>query len=280
MNNITKIGNGLLLVDYSNIVHKAMWVNQRLTYKGTFTGGLYGFIKQLISTLERYINIDNIVVCKDSSPYIRKKLLPTYKGDRKGYDEESLMKLQQSKSLVDEFLNICNIQIAEFKGHEADDIIAQYCKNYYLKFYNLIIKSNDNDLFQLLKKNIIIERNKGKFINLQQFEDEYNISPQQWIDVIALKGSHNAVSGIFGVGIKTALKIVKNQDLFDKYYADNKDMIDLNRKLIGLPYQKLNINLVKPQSYNKKQLRLFLASYGIRINVNDIYDNLRKIYSE
>ncbi len=268
MNKIKKIGN-LLLVDYNNIMYKAIFANLRLTYKGSFTGGVYGFIKQLIFSCNKN-NINKIVVCKDSAPYIRKQILPDYKGDRKEKDEEFLLRLSQSKKFIDEFLSICNIQIDEFQGYEADDIIAQYCLKYCLSVNKIIIKSNDDDLFQLLKKNIVLDRGKENYYTLDDFTKEYSIPTCKWIDVIALKGSHNNVKGINKVGIKTALKIVKDQDLFDKYYADYEQLINLNRSVIKLPYDKLNIKLLDNKKIDFKNLRMFLSNLGIRITIDEI----------
>ena len=270
MKKINKIGDTLLLVDYNNIMHKSCHVYKRFTHKGKFTGGVYGFIKQLLTSCEAN-KPTHIVMCKDSPPYLRKEFFPDYKGDRKKLDEEYFMKLEQSKKFINEFLDTMNIQIEEHKGHEADDIIAQICKTHSLLFNKIIVKSNDDDLFQLLNNKVVLERNKGAIYTLKDFKFDYDLKSTQWIDVIALKGSHNAVPGISGIGIKNAVKIVKNKDLFDKYYPDYKNLIDRNRKLIKLPYHKLNIKVDRAIcEVDAKRLRLFLAELAINIRVEDI----------
>lgn len=266
----------LLLIDYNNIMHKSIHVNSRLTYKGKFTGGVYGFIRQLISTAEDF-SVNHIIACKDSPPYIRKELFPDYKANRPKNDEVFFMKMTQTKSFIDEFLYLSGIQLEEHQGFEADDIVAKSCELYNFKFNKIYVKSNDDDLYQLLRfKNITLLRNKGSKYTYDDFINEYDITPLDWIKVNALRGSHNNIPGIKGVGIKTALKIVKDIDLWDKYYADYEQMIELNKKLIKLPYGNLSIP-IKKLSYNRMELIKFLRNTGIRISITEIENLLRRL---
>lgn len=267
----------LLIVDFSNIVCRNIFVHKRLTSKGKFTGGLYGFTNNLLTSCEEF-DITNVVIALDSKPYIKSEQYIDYKSNRQK-DEEFIMKLSQSTSLIKEMLGILDIQAIVIKGHEADDIIAQLVINNYLSFKSIIINSNDDDLFQLLKNNVYLNRGKT-LVSKNSFIEEYELQPNQWIDVISLKGSHNNVKGIKGVGIKTALKIVKDQLLFDKYYIDHKDLIDRNRKLVKLPYIKLpSMKLKHPVVFDKSNLILFLEKYGMRnININKFERCLKNIY--
>lgn len=277
MKKFNKLGKSLLLADYSNILYKYIHVNARLTHKGKFTGGAYGFINELLKAIKEHSS-DYLVVCKDSKPYVRKEIYSEYKGNRK-QDEIFVMKLAESKKWVDQFLNIMNFKDEEIKGYEADDLIAQYCKSYSILFDKIVIKSNDDDLFQLLKNKIILDRGKKGIYTLDNFTSQYGIHPLKWIDVIALAGSHNNVEGIRRVGPKTALKIVKDKDLFDGYYEDYRDMIERNRNLIRLPYKKLPIKaLTNINKVNVKELRLFLAELGITLSVDGVIDTTKGLY--
>ena len=70
-----------LLIDYNNLLWRSIAVNGNLSFEGTFTGGLYGFVRQLCVYL-RDSKPRNVAVVADSPPYLRKQEFDGYKGDR------------------------------------------------------------------------------------------------------------------------------------------------------------------------------------------------------
>lgn len=257
----------LLLVDYSNTVLRSLAVNSGLTWEGVCTGGLYGFITQLASTINKY-NPTHIVVCKDYPPYFRKQLYPDYKEDRKTaekpdwYDSRSATYM-----MVDNFLKLMGITPWASKGHEADDLIAHITKELHYDYDNIFILSNDDDLFQLLNyANVTLLKKSGN-MTYKKFKEEFpTLEPQQWITVTAMTGTHNNITGIPRCGLKTAIKWL-NQLITPAKMLENEELIKRNKALISLPIdtQQFPIQLVTPVRpvVNTRQIIRYTSQYGI-----------------
>ncbi|MCH7515808.1 MAG: hypothetical protein IIB08_01550 [Bacteroidetes bacterium] len=131
----------MLLIDYMNLVYRAAFANFDLSYKGNFTGGIYGFINMISSSVNRF-DVDRVIVCKDMKPYHRTEFYPAYKANRlTEMEEDTITKLSQTKKYIDELLEIFRVPIAAEVGHEADDFIGKYCKRMG-KSYQIFIMSN------------------------------------------------------------------------------------------------------------------------------------------
>lgn len=261
----------LLLVDYSNTVLRSLAVNHELTWNGICTGGLYGFITQLTATINKY-NPTHIVVCKDSPPYFRKQLYPDYKEDRKATEKPSWYDHRTiTYKMVDKFLELVGIIPWESKGHEADDLIAHMTKELHSAYDNIYILSNDDDLYQLLGYQNVTLLKKAGNMNYPAFKREYPmLEPQDWIQITAMTGTHNAVKGIERCGLKTAIKWFEyelNTGLAHKKVMDNRELIERNKKLIQLPLSSDDhpISSVIPASLNinTRKIIRYMSQYGI-----------------
>jgi len=198
----------LLLVDFNNLLYRSVFAHQGLSHGGTFTGGVYGFIDMVSSTANRY-GCGRIVVCHDNKPYLRSKFYPEYKADRikSSIDDDGLMQVAIARKQILKFIKRFKIPTAQGIGMEADDMIGEFCK-FSEAFQNIIIMSNDSDLYQLLNGRVFLAKTGGLYGIKDFFTDWPNISPEDWPRCVALKGSHNGVAGIKGVGDKTAYKVV------------------------------------------------------------------------
>ena len=214
----------VLLVDFSNLLYRATFANKTLTHQGIFTGGVYGFLRIISSLVDKY-EVDQLVICKDTKPYFRAEVFPKYKTDRKTLeDEDDIRRIKQTIRLVGELVAMLHMLIAEEPGWEADDIIGTYCIKRWRFYKRILISSNDSDFFQFFSKersNIFLCAKKGLYGYAQFKRDFPDIKTWQWPRIVALKGSHNGVPGIKGVGDKTAIKIVlsgtSNKELEAKY---------------------------------------------------------------
>jgi 5'-3' exonuclease len=212
----------LLLVDFNNLLFRAVFAHDTLSHKGQFTGGLFGAIDMICSTVNRY-NIDRVVICHDTKPYYRTKFYPKYKGDRKhDFDEDRLMQLAVSRKQLNKFFADFRFPVAMAEGFEADDFIGDICRTVSTTRYRQIfIMSNDTDFYQLLTGRVFLCKTQGLYGRKDFREDFPGIKPRQWPRAVALMGSHNGVPGIKGVGIKTAYKAVLNKmtdkEIFKKW---------------------------------------------------------------
>lgn len=252
-----------LLIDYNAMAYRGCFSAKDLYYEEKFTGGFYSFLTQLCKQINEY-KPSKLFICKDFPPYKRSLLYPEYKKDRVK-DIEIQTKIKESRKYINGFLQILNIHIYEEKGLEADDIIGLICL-YNLLVHKIII-SNDSDLFQLLELGVTLIRKDISYTE-DAFVNEYGIQPSYWPLVIALAGGHNGVPGLDRIGIKTALKIVKDVDKFQKIYEENKDKILLYEKLATLPITS-ETTLFKQEhkkiEYNEREVIKYLALFGISV---------------
>lgn len=217
--------NVILLVDGTNLIYRNYFVHSyRKTKSGIHTGGLYGTIRSLQSYINTF-NPKQVYICFDKSEYtFRSKMYPDYKMNRVDTDIELLNQF----SMLREYCNLVNLPFIEIDLFEADDIIgslSSHAKNYNLHPY---VVSGDKDLLQLIHKGIDVMylSNKGPIIyNENQFEEEYNIKIQQFIDYKALVGDpSDNIPGIPGIGKKTAAKLLVLYNTLEGIYENIDDL--------------------------------------------------------
>lgn len=259
--------SNLLLTDFNNLMFQSIAVHQNFTYEDKFTGGVYGFLIQLCKLIGTY-KPKNVVICNDKKPYIRSKLFPEYKAGRNSTEDESFFfKISQSKQHIRNLCSVLEIPIWESVGAEADDLIANIVHQYHDKYEKIIIKSNDDDLKQLLIFDNVFFFKTKELYGRKEFLKEYpTATPEIWIKMQALAGTHNAVPGIKGVGLKTALKIVSDPMKFRKVLVEHEEMYGRNMELIKLPHPSLviqNSPPIQPLKINQRNLNKFLTTLGI-----------------
>lgn len=263
-----------LLIDFNNVLYRAAFSHKSLSFKGKNTGGVFGFMSMLSSYLNEH-QPDVVAIGTDTYPLIKKKLFPEYKSDRKKPDEDVFNYLKESRKYTTELIKLIGVPFIEIEGFEFDDIAYSYTtllSGIYsddpVSTCKLIICSNDDDLFQLLRENIILHRNKGIY-TIRDFEMEYGISPYKWEIVQCLSGNHNNVPNLYkGLGIKTALKIVKDDNLLDKVIQDNKEQYDKNERLVELyapAVPKIN-NICMSQFSIRKLQNWLITEFGVQWN--------------
>lgn len=135
-----------------------------LLYRGLYgiTTGNYGPSFYVLDTIESIMNSDEqckIFLCLDGFPEKKKELYKEYKGNRR----HKVSVYDQLPSLVYYLKNINNISILYNPKIEADDLIYTLSQNNDGKN---VIYSTDNDLFQCLNPNTVINTGK-EYITLE-----------------------------------------------------------------------------------------------------------------
>lgn len=256
----------LLLVDENNLLFRMLDTHKGLLFNNKRTGGVYGFV----TLLAKYINLhkpDRIVVCGDSPPLIRRQEYAGYKESRKKLEPEYFKYIIESRMYVRQFLESMGIQRWEVKGYEADDLIAALTHKHWED--NVVICSNDDDLFQLLNSTTVLQRSKDIYTE-DMFVKEYDIDTLSWVIVKSLCGNHNDVKPIKkGIGIKTALKLVKKKKFSDMFEDDEgTSAFWKNYALVILPHQSFNDEwipeLTPKVRITERDLDNFLLRLGIQ----------------
>jgi 5'-3' exonuclease len=239
-----------LILDSNYLAHRAKHIFGELSDKGSATGVVYGFLKDILILRERF-DTDRFIFCWDYGYNLRYKVYPKYKQNRKpkdyNKDEQEFedafqLQVNQLREIYLDTIGYKNIFYQE--GYESDDVMAMVCQTLVPDLEEGIIVTADKDLLQLIRKNIKWYNPRTKeLMSRVKFTKTYGISPRKWAKVKAIAGcTSDNVKGIEGVGDKTALQYLKgNLKKTTKAYKNIKvgwkSVVLRNRPLVELPYK-------------------------------------------
>lgn len=159
---------------------------------------------------------------------------------------------------------------------EADDVIG-YITNAVTKFSSTLttekiyIVSNDKDFWQLISDRVFILI-KDRIFDLEELQKETGcVSGQEFLSCKALAGDpSDGISGVHKVGLKRALKIVRehNIHLYKDIYERNMKLMDLRNKLI-------EIDFIVGES-NLEEYITWCMKYRFKSLVEDAEDFIKK----
>jgi DNA polymerase-1 len=235
--------NRLLLIDGHNLLFKAFFgIPEKINADGKCVHGVIGFIGMTVKIIRRINPTHILVVFDPEETPSRTESYPEYKSNRKDYSagperENPFTQLAGIKKALDKI----GIKFCEQGGYEADDMIASYAVN---PEYQAVIVSSDTDFFQLVNQTTgVYHYHSGKSVwyNVDEITRKYGFPPSRYLEYKALVGdTSDNISGVRGIGPKTALKVIKNERTLtpgeQTIFERNLELIRLNSK-VELPYQ-------------------------------------------
>ena len=284
----------LYLVDGSAYIFRAYHRLPPLTNpEGTPVGAVYGYTTMLWKLAEDLHKADgptHLAVILDKSAHsFRNEIYDQYKANRPPPPED----LVPQFPLIREATRAFSLACIEEEGLEADDIIASYARAATKRGWDVTIVSSDKDLMQLVGKCAhpedgseggcidMLDTMKNQRIDIPEVEEKFGVGPELVGDVLALMGdSVDNVPGIFGVGPKTASKLIqehgsltaaldaapdmKPSKLRDRL-IEGREMAELSRVLVTLkedcalpmPLEDFKLDGVPPEP-----LAEFLRAHG------------------
>ncbi|WP_071126567.1 DNA polymerase I [Peptoniphilus lacydonensis] len=229
--------NKFLIIDGSSLFFRAFYALPLLkTKRGLYTNAIYGFVMMVENAIEK-INPTHVAVCFDmKGKTFRSDIYKDYKGTRQKTPNE----LEQQWPLVRDILNYMNIKILESPVYEADDIAGTLAKIASEENFETYLLTGDKDYFQLVDENTkVLLTRKGitemDIVTIESLKEDYEIEPKQFIELKALMGdSSDNIPGIYGIGEKTGLKIIKEFKNIENLYDNIEDISGkkLKEKLI------------------------------------------------
>lgn len=204
-----------LLVDGDNLLtigfHAVKHMNQK-------TGETLGGVYHVVNTLRRFIEdyqLNKIVVFWDgvNGTLPRKKIYSHYKTERgkKEKTQEEIDSYNRQRIRTKQYLEELFVRQGEYEFCEADDCIAQYCKDSVSE--KIIIFSSDGDLAQLVSDRVSIYNPGPKHRRIYEPNDQY-IFERHSILIENVKiakmicgDSSDSIAGIKGVGPKKFVEI-------------------------------------------------------------------------
>lgn len=211
----------LLAIDGNSILNRAFYGIKLLSNKqGVFTNAIFGFMNIYFKNFDE-IKPDCVAVAFDlSAPTFRHKAVATYKANRHGMPPE----LAQQLPIVKNLLTLMGIKIVECEGYEADDILGTLSKVCTNGGNECFILTGDRDSLQLIDNNVtvMLATNKGDIkYTPEKFNEDYGFAPVNLVDLKALMGdSSDNISGVAGIGEKTASMLVKEYGTIENLYAE------------------------------------------------------------
>ena len=254
----------ILILDSNSLMNRAFYAIPALSNnEGVYTNAIYGFTNMLFK-LQSEIKPEFIVAAFDkSAPTFRHREFTEYKAGRKKMPNE----LGGQFPLIKEILTNLGVDIYEQDGFEADDVIGTIAKKAAEKGIEVYIVTGDKDAFQLADDNInVIFTKKGVtetiVYNKESFQNEFGVSPIQFIDVKALMGDKSDnIPGVPGVGEKTAFKLIQSFGSLEEV-LNNIDKVSGNKL-------KENLNEYKEQAVFSKRLATIVTDAPVELSLEN-----------
>ncbi len=228
----------LLLVDGHSLAFRSYYAFAKgrdgglRTSTGIPTSVSYGFIKALLETIEAE-NPDYVAITFDlGGPTYRHEADATYKANRAETPEDFRPDLDN----LQDMLQAMNFQIVIAPGYEADDVIGTLSRQAATTGWQVKILSGDRDLFQLVDddervKILYMSTSFGKAnpppkeFGIKEVKDKLGVYPKQVVDFKALCGdSSDNITGVRGIGEKTAVKLIDTYGTLEQIYAAIDDL--------------------------------------------------------
>lgn len=209
-----------LLVDGNSLLQLGFYGLKNFQDKENTPGAVFYFLNTIKKLILEY-EFNKVVVAWDGEKNCknRRKIYPKYKSKRanKRLTEEKKESLYSQKIRIQQYLEEVFIRQCEFKGHEADDCLAFYCKSNIEQISgesceDIMLLSNDRDLTQLVGEKVSLKLlNNLNIVKLgDKIKFEKHVIPVVNIKLIKIicGDSSDDICGVKGVGIKTLINLV------------------------------------------------------------------------
>lgn len=202
--------NPLFLIDAHGFLHRNYHALPKLsTSSGQEVGALYGFVRWLIKLLNEK-NPSYVAVCFDSPGGCarRKRLLPSYKANRKKPDDALVSQLNLARDMVRDL----GLAVVAKEGIEADDLMAFLALSAQKQQMHSVLVTSDKDVYQFLSDYISIWPSGGKeeFKGPEAAVEKFGVEQKFLPDYFAIVGdASDNVPGVAGVGPKTSVELIK-----------------------------------------------------------------------
>src|SRR6059058_429373 len=207
----------LLLIDGHYYVYRSFFAIPNLSNsRGEPTNAIFGFTKTLRLMLKHLQPELGAVFWDEGLPQRRVELQPSYKETRKEMPMPMIPQLDFIRSTITRLLGFANISLPDM---EADDLMGCYSIAACKKDIEVILATNDKDLYQLVgpcvkvyttaKADLASPKDAFALLGEDQVTAKWKVPPGLIGDVLALTGdSVDNIPGI-GLGRKTAAGLIR-----------------------------------------------------------------------
>lgn len=223
----------LYLIDATALLYRAYFAfirNPLVNSKGMNTNAIFGVVSSFLGFVQKFEPQHIIVSFDRKAPTFRHEMSEQYKANRPPMPDELIPQIEPVKQF---FADIGLREISQ-DGLEADDILATLATRFKDK-YEIIIVTGDKDYSQLVQDGVTLyDPMKDKMIDREQVIAKYGITPEQFVDYLAIVGdSSDNIPGVKGLGPKGAETLLKEYHTLDNIYANLDKLPDkVKEKLI------------------------------------------------
>lgn len=222
----------LLLIDGHALVFVAYNVFKMpmsLASTGEPIGAVYGFMNSFLKIISDFEPTHCAIAFDRPEPTFRHKLFHQYKANRPPTPPDIPSQVELVKKLMSAF----KIPVYDAKGYEADDVLGTLCAQSEKAGIDSVIVTVDTDILQLVSNKTRVYISTAfnrKIYDLEAVANRYEgLHPEIVPDIKGLQGdSSDNIPGVPGVGIKTALKLLKEYKTVEQLY-ENIDRVTPQR---------------------------------------------------
>ena len=218
----------------------------------------------------------------------RAESFPEYKAQRGPMPDDLRPQIEKVRRLFEAF----RIPVLMHPGAEADDVIATLARRAGEREIDSVICTSDKDARQLIDaRTRILNIRKGEFLDEAGLMADWGVRPDQVIDTLALTGDAvDNVPGVPGIGLKTAVGLLKEFETIEGIYANmakvsgakrkenllnSRDILTRGRELIRLETDlpiELDWEHLKSDGYDAKALRALCVECGFHRFLDEIVE--------
>ena len=202
------------LVDGSGYLFRAYHAIRYLsTSKGVPTNAVLGVTKMLNKMLKERKPKLVAVIWDPGGKNFRHEIFPDYKANRPPAPED----LKVQIPLVMEAVDALALPTIRRDGFEADDVIATMAGRAVDDGFDVVVVSSDKDLMQLVGPSVVMwDPMQNVTYDEDAVEKKWGVRPEQLGDLLGLMGdSSDNIPGVYGVGKKTAARLLKQYHSLD-----------------------------------------------------------------
>jgi DNA polymerase-1 len=238
----------LYLLDAHALCYRSFYaVKGLVNSKGQPTNAVFGFVNALRKMMKDF-SPEYFAVCfdKDGKGF-RQERYAAYKIQRPAMPDDLRSQMGLIRSVVDGY----RLGVMEIGGYEADDLIAMAAKTFSGQGIDVVIISDDKDLFQLVGDRVkVYSPRREEMLDDDGVERALGIRPEYVADFLGLAGdSSDNIPGVQGIGKVTAQKLIQQFGSLEKIYdsleeifsksvrdklAAQRDQAFLSRELVRL----------------------------------------------
>ena len=269
------------MIDAHALCYRSFYAIKDLsTRKGQQTNAIYGFVTTLRKILRDH-HPEYMAVCFDSPGKThRQEKFNAYKIQRPAMPRDMIDQMPIIKEVVAAY----NLALFESPGFEADDIIATIARVAKNKDIEVVIVSDDKDMYQLAGERMsFFSARKDAIWEYKALKEHLGFDPHRITDFIALAGDNSDnIPGVKGIGEVTARQLINNFDSLDDIFRhldkiksakvrekleQNKEQAVLSKELAVLETEvPLDLQLERLKVREPQQNRLLELFQGLEFH--------------